>query len=563
MDQVTLGATVHQGIFIAIEGSDGSGKGTQFKLLVERLRAEGYDVATYDFPQYEKETSYFVREYLNGNYGTAEELGPYTPSLFYALDRFSVAQSIKDDLAAGKVVLSNRFAGSNMAHQGTKFSSKEERQAFFEWLDQLEFGMLQTPRPDKNIVLLVPAATAQKLVDQKEKRSYTDKKRDIHEADLGHLERAVEVYQQLCETFPENFTAIDCTKNDELLSIPAINNLVWERISPLLSNLTDHKPLATQSNSPASGTEIKNSYYTPNTLSKNEAQHYNAHIDVIMQNHAELTKKLSDYVYTQKQKPNDTSKADWNNQLERLIKETSNLLLPIAAIPNIKLGARTSDNSDIHALVAENSLLPMHGDDRSTVELIAFSPRNELDIVPQLLYTYSSLSFRQLQNTIDAWSYKKKEQALQTCLHSLLREGDEVTTALESFKYSFDVICSYAEYELLKQSGLATAIQRQNLTPHFGFSTPDLVSEAGCEDLFEETFMKSMELYQSLATVGHETEAQYTTLYGHKLRCELTMNLPQVRKLEEISQENPGLNLLTKQINTKIGEAHPIINTDH
>lgn len=225
------------GLFLVIEGSDGSGKGTQFKLLVERLKAEGYDVATYDFPQYEQESSYFVRKYLNGDYGTAEELGPYTPSLFYALDRFEAAHSIAADLAAGKVVISNRFTGSNMAHQGAKFAAPEERQMLFQWLDQLEFGMLQIPRPDQNIVLLVPAATAQQLVDQKDSRSYTKEKRDIHEADLGHLERAVETYQQLCQTFPENFLAIDCTENGELMSIPTINNLIWERMTPMLGRI--------------------------------------------------------------------------------------------------------------------------------------------------------------------------------------------------------------------------------------------------------------------------------------------------------------------------------------
>lgn len=229
--------TGSDGLFLVIEGSDGSGKGTQFKLLVERLKADGYDVSTYDFPQYEKESSYFVREYLNGNYGTAENLGPYTPSLFYALDRFSVSQQISDDLKAGKVVIANRFSGSNMAHQGTKFNTLEERKAFFTWLDQLEFGMLGIPKPDFNVVLLVPAETAQALVDQKEKRSYTDKKRDIHEADLSHLQRAVEVYQQLCATFPENFSAIDCTENGELMTIPAINNYIWERIGPMLGKI--------------------------------------------------------------------------------------------------------------------------------------------------------------------------------------------------------------------------------------------------------------------------------------------------------------------------------------
>ncbi len=226
-----------KGVFIVIEGSDGSGKGTQFKLLTERLKAEGYEIATYDFPQYEEESSYFVRKYLNGDYGSAENLGPYTPSLFYALDRFDVANEMKRDIEAGKVVLCNRFTGSSMAHQGGKFTDDQHKIELFKWLDSLEFGMLEIPRPDVNIVLLVEAATAQAMVDQKEKRNYTNNKRDIHEADLNHLKNAVSTYELLCKTFPENFQAIDCVEYGELLSIPTINNLIWERIQPMLGKL--------------------------------------------------------------------------------------------------------------------------------------------------------------------------------------------------------------------------------------------------------------------------------------------------------------------------------------
>lgn len=149
-----MDVTEQSGVFIVIEGSDGSGKGTQFKLLVERLKSEGYNVATYDFPQYDEESSYFVREYLNGSYGSAEALGPYTPSLFYALDRFNVAKNMKNDIAAGKVVLCNRFTGSSMAHQGGKFATDEQKVEYFKWLDSLEFGMLGIPRPDANVMLL-------------------------------------------------------------------------------------------------------------------------------------------------------------------------------------------------------------------------------------------------------------------------------------------------------------------------------------------------------------------------------------------------------------------------
>lgn len=218
------------GTFIVIEGSDGSGKGTQFALIGDRLKERGYDVATYDFPQYDQESSYFVREYLNGNYGGADELGAYTPSLFFALDRFQASQSIKKDLAAGKIVLSNRFIGANLAHQGQKIHDDAERTKYYDWLYDLEFNILGIPKPDLNIVLLVPAEIAQKLVDQKAARNYTDKKRDIHEADLNHLQRAVAAYEKLCEQFPDTFQPIEGTVDGELLPIPEVTELIWAKI---------------------------------------------------------------------------------------------------------------------------------------------------------------------------------------------------------------------------------------------------------------------------------------------------------------------------------------------
>jgi len=223
-----------KGTFIVIEGSDGSGKGTQFKIVSDRLKEQGYDVATYDFPQYDQESSYFVREYLNGNYGSADELGAYTPSLFFALDRFQAAQQIKKDLAAGKVVLSNRFIGANLAHQGQKIDDEAERTKYYDWLYDLEFNILGIPKPDVNVVLIVPADIAQKLVDQKEARSYTDKKRDIHEADLNHLQRAVAAYEKLCVQFPGEFIRIDGTEQGELLSIDAVTEKLWDKIKQAL-----------------------------------------------------------------------------------------------------------------------------------------------------------------------------------------------------------------------------------------------------------------------------------------------------------------------------------------
>lgn len=224
-----------RGKFIVIEGIDGSGKTRQFKMLISRLKKEGFKIETIDFPQYEKPSSYFVREYLNGNYGAAKEVGPYKASLFYALDRFSAGKQISEWLKQGKVVISNRYVASNMGHQGAKMERKSEKRKLFKWLDELEYGILSIPKPDLNIFLHMPAPIAQKLVDKKGAREYANGvKRDIHEADLKHLRQAEQTYIYMVETFPKYFKIVECVKNGRILSWNEVHRSVWDMAKKIL-----------------------------------------------------------------------------------------------------------------------------------------------------------------------------------------------------------------------------------------------------------------------------------------------------------------------------------------
>ncbi len=218
-----------RGKFIVIEGTDGSGKGTQFKLLVSRLKKEGRRTTTFDFPQYNKPSSYLVREYLNGKYGSADEVGPYKASVFYGVDRFDISPFIIKCLKEGKIVVSNRYEESNRGHQGGKIRSKAARKKFYNWVQEFEYDILGIPRADFCIILHVPAEIAQQLVDQKEKRKYLKgKKRDIHENDLNHLKHAEAVYLEMARMDPKHFVVIECVKDGKLLSREEIHEKVWK-----------------------------------------------------------------------------------------------------------------------------------------------------------------------------------------------------------------------------------------------------------------------------------------------------------------------------------------------
>jgi dTMP kinase len=225
-----------KGKFIVIEGTDGSGKGTQFAELQKRLTNQDVEFETFDFPQYGQPSAYFVEQYLNGEYGTPDDIGPYRGSTYYAMDRYQASFKMREALEAGKWVIANRYVGSNMGHQGGKIADEEERKKYFTWLDDFEFSIMGIPKPDLNVVLHMPAEKAQKLVDQKAQREYLgDKKRDIHEDDLNHLKNAVKVYSEITELFPETFTKIECMDGDKLLSISEVSDLIWQNVEPLLN----------------------------------------------------------------------------------------------------------------------------------------------------------------------------------------------------------------------------------------------------------------------------------------------------------------------------------------
>lgn len=223
-----------KGKFIVIDGTDGSGKATQTKMLVKRLKKTGYPVKVADFPQYGKKSSGLVEEYLNGNYGSAKEVGPYRASIFFACDRYDASFKIKKWLKEGNIVISNRYVTANMGHQGGKIENREKRKKYFSWLYKLEYEIFNIPKPDLNIILHVDAAVAQKLVDSKGIRKYLrGRKRDLHEKDLKHLRDAERVYIEIGKYFP-GFAFIECTKNSRILSREEISDLVWDKLKDVI-----------------------------------------------------------------------------------------------------------------------------------------------------------------------------------------------------------------------------------------------------------------------------------------------------------------------------------------
>jgi dTMP kinase len=224
-----------KGKFIVLEGIDGSGKSIQFKKLLEYLGSKNQSFVPFDFPQYEKPSSYFAKEYLAGHYGSAESVGPKRASLFYALDRFDASIEIQKALDLGSIVLSNRYVASNMGHQGSSFKNKDERLEFFKWISNLEFEVLKIAKPDLNIFLHVPAEISFNLIQERERKGERGSaKRDILELSLDHLKNAEESYLNLVEVFKDEFCMIECAENGQIMTIDQIHVKIVDKVGAFL-----------------------------------------------------------------------------------------------------------------------------------------------------------------------------------------------------------------------------------------------------------------------------------------------------------------------------------------
>ncbi|MDP6671168.1 MAG: thymidylate kinase, partial [archaeon] len=170
------------------------------------------------FPRYETFSGSLVKKYLAGGFGSLDELPPEFPSLLYALDRYDAAKSIEESLAAGKIVVADRFTASNIAHQAVKLP-KEEQQDFIEWLKGVESRL---PKSTITVYLDVPVEISQGLMESE------GREKDLHEQNPAFLKRAQEIYLSLAKQ--SDWERINCVKDEKLLSIEEIHEMVWKAV---------------------------------------------------------------------------------------------------------------------------------------------------------------------------------------------------------------------------------------------------------------------------------------------------------------------------------------------
>ena len=174
------------GKLIVFEGTDGSGKSTQFSLACEALQKSGREFRTCRYPQYQEESSALVRLYLGGKFGSKpSDVNAYAASSFYAVDRYAgYKQHWGEFYEQGGTMVLDRYTTSNAVHQASKMPA-EEREPFFRWLADFEYGDLGLPAPDLVIWLDMPIDMTISNLRRRESDTHTTA--DIHEVDTDYL----------------------------------------------------------------------------------------------------------------------------------------------------------------------------------------------------------------------------------------------------------------------------------------------------------------------------------------------------------------------------------------
>ncbi len=181
-----------RGKFLAVEGIDGAGKRTQVELLDRALDARGIEHFDLSFPRYQSFFGQAVTRYLTGEFGRLDQVDAHFSALLYAGDRLEAKRELEAALAAGRLVLADRYIGSNLAHQGARVPA-DRREEFLAWVRRLEYEVFALPHEDLVIYLRVPVEESSRRTAARGKRL----ERDIQEGDPGHLREAAAVYESL------------------------------------------------------------------------------------------------------------------------------------------------------------------------------------------------------------------------------------------------------------------------------------------------------------------------------------------------------------------------------
>ena len=357
-------------------------------------------------------------------------------------------------------------------------------------------------------------------------------------------------------------------------------------------------------------------YIVPESLNGDLKAKYISIMDKIFDNYSVIVKKLTDHVRNNSKVPDEERDIAWKGATKAQACDAARNLLPVATLStvgiyisgqslesliyhlwsdelpeaNIKgdqilkearkvipmfleradkperggafVAYRAENMKNIKKLAKE--LLPetFSAGEYREVTLNNYFPKNELDLAADMLYSESDRSLEVIKNIVDELPYDKKIKIFNTYIGERLNRRHRPGRALEKAYYSYDIVCDFGIFRDLQRHRMVSDLDWQTLSPRFGYSVPELIEEAGLVDLFEDCFVLSLSLYSEMLADGKETEAQYATLMGHRMRWKITYNAREAMHfhvLRTAPQGHPEYRRIVKIMHDELAKVHPIL----
>ena len=196
-------------------------------------------------------------------------------------------------------------------------------------------------------------------------------------------------------------------------------------------------------------------------------------------------------------------------------------------------GTRSATRSLAEALLAGVQPEPV-----PEVDLVAWSPEAEDEVLTGMLYPHSRLPEHQLRAIVEDMSTLNRMRVLQAYAGERANRRHKPGRALERVWYRFDVCGDYGAFRDLQRHRMLT-IEWQELSPQHGYDTPPEVEEAGIADAWHRTLDRQAELHERLR-IDFPRQAQYAVGFAYRLRWSMQLNARAAMQMLELRTTPQG-----------------------
>ena len=357
-------------------------------------------------------------------------------------------------------------------------------------------------------------------------------------------------------------------------------------------------------------------YYVPKTLSPKLRKHYIAILNTLFDNYSSVVRNLTEYLHSHDTTPKKERDGAWKAAIRAQACDAARAMLPVATKSTVGVFAsgqaleslimrliadeskeardcgqsllsearkvmpafleradkperggatiayRSQTRKNVQTLVS-SLIANTYSSQQQPVTLTSYTPKNELDVIPYMVYDHVSMSEQELAQIVNSFSYPDKVAVFSAYVGERLNRRHRPGRALERIIYSWDIVCDYGIFRDLQRHRIVSDLAWQRLSPRLGYDIPELIEKAGLADTYMNSFDTSLELYSSLQQAGKELEAQYTVLFGHKMRWKVTMNAREALHFIELRtspQGHPGYRKIAKLMYDEIAMVHPMVS---